>query len=121
MTLVHFSITDDKPALKNKYKELAKKYHPDVHGEAGNAIMQDIHTELDYCMKYGNAKPLTGQYTWMDLVNEIMEDINQRKPAINTLGDVLREPMLSFWSVLVKKAKATIHIPDDAVPRVNKN
>lgn len=122
MILNYFDITDDKETLKQKYKEQAKKYHPDIYGEGGNAIMQNIHSELDYCMKHGKAQLSTGkEFTWTDLVNEIMDDIRQRKPAMNTLGQIVTEPMYSFWKVLLAKTNQKIFISDSAVPRVNRN
>lgn len=37
--------------LKAIYKELVKKYHPDVYGEKGNDILKDIHNQLEKAVK----------------------------------------------------------------------
>ena len=37
--------------IKAKYKELVKKYHPDVYGEKGNDILKEIHNQLETAIK----------------------------------------------------------------------
>lgn len=37
--------------IQKTYKELVKKYHPDVYGSDGNKIMVDIHNQLDEMIK----------------------------------------------------------------------
>lgn len=57
MELKYFSHTDNKETLRAKYRELAKKWHPDrnIGKEAyATKIMQDINSELEYCLKFGN-------------------------------------------------------------------
>lgn len=54
--LKYFSLTDDKDALKKKWKKLALKFHPDKNrgNEAQSTKkMQEINAELEYCIKFG--------------------------------------------------------------------
>lgn len=37
--------------LKAVYKELVKKYHPDIFGEAGNDILKEVHSQLEKATK----------------------------------------------------------------------
>ncbi len=37
--------------IKATYKELVKKYHPDIFGEKGNEILKDIHSQLEKAIK----------------------------------------------------------------------
>lgn len=58
MQLRYFLHTDDKDTLRVKYRELAKKWHPDrnLNNQAeATRRMQEINEELDYCLKYGCA------------------------------------------------------------------
>lgn len=56
MILKYFNLTDDKDALKKKWKKLAVKFHPDKNrGNETEATkkMQEINSELGYCIKFG--------------------------------------------------------------------
>lgn len=37
--------------VKIQYKELVKKYHPDIYGEKGNEILKEIHNQLEQVIK----------------------------------------------------------------------
>ncbi len=37
--------------IKATYKELVKKFHPDIYGEKGNEILKDIHNQLEKAIK----------------------------------------------------------------------
>ena len=37
--------------IKETYKNLVKKYHPDIYGEKGNEILKDIHNQLEKALK----------------------------------------------------------------------
>lgn len=47
----YFENAKTKDEIKAKYKELAKKYHPDVYGEAGNEILKEVHNQLEKAIK----------------------------------------------------------------------
>lgn len=40
--------------LKATYKQLVKKYHPDIYGEKGNEILKEIHNQLEKAVKNVN-------------------------------------------------------------------
>jgi len=37
--------------VKIQYKELVKKYRPDIYGEKGNDILKEIHNQLEQVLK----------------------------------------------------------------------
>ena len=37
--------------LKATYKQLVKKYHPDIYGVKGNEILKEIHNQLEKAVK----------------------------------------------------------------------
>lgn len=47
----YFTGCNDLNALKQRYKELAKTYHPDVNPDAGDEIMQQINAQYDELVK----------------------------------------------------------------------
>lgn len=59
--------------LKATYKELVKKYHPDIFGEAGNDILKEIHSQLEKATK----KVDTAYYAEFD--NTDIEDTQEVK------------------------------------------
>lgn len=46
-TIKYFSGCADLQALKARYRDLAKMYHPDLHPELGDEIMKAINAEYD--------------------------------------------------------------------------
>ncbi|MBR1620273.1 DUF1738 domain-containing protein [bacterium] len=40
--------------IKSRYKELVKKYHPDIYGDEGNEILKEIHNQLERVLKNGD-------------------------------------------------------------------
>ena len=56
MNLKYFNINDNKETLKKKWKKLALIHHPDRNRgneEVSTKKMQEINTELAYCIKFG--------------------------------------------------------------------
>lgn len=47
----YFSEAKTREELKATYKELVKKYHPDIYGEKGNEILKEIHQQLEKAVK----------------------------------------------------------------------
>lgn len=47
MTINYFTGCADLQALKARYRELAKQYHPDLHPELGDEVMKAINAEYD--------------------------------------------------------------------------
>ena len=51
MTIRYFDGCADLQALKARYRELAKQYHPDLHPEQGDEAMKAINAEYDELVK----------------------------------------------------------------------
>lgn len=66
--------------LKATYKELVKKYHPDIFGEKGNDILKDVHNQLEKALKRIDRKTYDAIYNDADQ-NE-SEEIRAKKEAI---------------------------------------
>lgn len=66
--------------LKATYKQLAKKYHPDVYGEKGNDILKDIHNQLEKALKNIDKKAYDNLYNDCDI--EESEEIRAKKDQI---------------------------------------
>jgi hypothetical protein len=52
--------------LKATYKELVKKYHPDVFGKDGNEIMKEIHNQMEKALKRVDSKLYNEIYNGTD-------------------------------------------------------
>ena len=100
MTLRYFNTTDDDETLKRKRKTLAKKYHPDIYGEQGTKIMQDVNNEYDYCIQHKHSKP---SENLADFLNNVMADLKNRKPGMKTFEETLFEAIVSMFNVSAKK------------------
>lgn len=50
----YFSNCKSEAELKATYKQLVKKYHPDIFGEKGNEILKEIHNQLERAVKNVN-------------------------------------------------------------------
>ena len=66
--------------LKAAYKELVKKYHPDIYGEKGNDILKDVHNQLEKALKRVDKKSYEELYNACEC--EESEDIRQQKRDI---------------------------------------
>lgn len=51
MTTNYFEKCRTEQELKATYKQLVKKFHPDVYGEKGNEILKEIHNQLEKAVK----------------------------------------------------------------------
>ncbi|UKI40504.1 MAG: hypothetical protein L6V95_09950 [Candidatus Melainabacteria bacterium] len=47
----YFTNCKNETELKATYKQLVKKYHPDIYGEKGNEILKEIHNQLEKAVK----------------------------------------------------------------------
>lgn len=66
--------------LKATYKELVKKFHPDVFGEKGNEIMKEIHNQLEKALKKVDSKLYNELYNDSD--REESEETRAKKEQI---------------------------------------
>ena len=66
--------------LKATYKDLVKKYHPDIFGEKGNEILKDVHNQLEKALKNIDKKTYESLYNNTD--TEESEEIRARKEEI---------------------------------------
>lgn len=66
--------------LKATYKELVKKYHPDIFGEKGNDILKEIHNQLEKAIKNIDKKSYNDLYNDSDI--EESEEIRAKKEQI---------------------------------------
>ena len=68
--------------LKATYKQLVKKYHPDIYGEKGNEILKEIHNQLEKAIKNidVNYKAFSN-YVDVDL-NESPEELARKKELL---------------------------------------
>lgn len=72
--------------LKATYKELVKKYHPDIYGEKGNEILKDVHNQLEKAVKRLDK----GFKTYS---NYIEKDLNETAETINLKKELLKEAL----------------------------
>ena len=101
MILRYFNTSDDECSLKRKRKLLAKKYHPDVFGEQGTKIMQDVNSEYDYCVNRKlNLIPDESLFSFM---RDVFVDLKNRKPGIKTFNDTIFQTIVSIVNVSENK------------------
>lgn len=68
--------------LKATYKQLVKKFHPDVYGEKGNEILKEIHNQLEKAVKNVNANyKASSNYVDID-ANETPETRELKKELV---------------------------------------
>ena len=66
----YFAKAKTKDELKSIYKELVKKYHPDVFGDKGNEILKEVHAQLEKAVKTIDK----GYFTVNDFIDEDTEE-----------------------------------------------
>lgn len=66
--------------VKAIYKELVKKFHPDVYGEKGNDILKEVHNQLEKVIKKLDNKTYNAVYNESADINDA--DIRAKKEAI---------------------------------------
>lgn len=76
----YFENCKNNEELKATYKELVKKFHPDVYGEKGNDILKDIHNQLEKALKNIDKKTYDALYNDED--REESEEIRIKKENI---------------------------------------
>lgn len=76
----YFEKAKTQEELKAIYKELVKKYHPDIYGEKGNDILKDIHNQLEKALKNIDKKFYNSLYNDSEDINNA--EVRARKEAI---------------------------------------
>ena len=77
----YFSNCKNEDALKATYKQLVKKFHPDVYGEKGNDILKEIHNQLEKAVKNINTAYKMSDYIDVD-INETPEELERKKELL---------------------------------------
>lgn len=141
MVLKYFSLSDDRDILKKKYKALAIKHHPDknIHNQdESTRIMQEINSELDYCIKCKNGglysssgdiandmmifmneimnevrasrsfRKHTGLASFIELSMDAINDFASRKPPVVNLQQAVKEYMTSFINAQKKRNETNL-------------
>jgi len=76
----YFENCKNNEELKATYKELVKKFHPDIYGEKGNEILKEVHNQLEKALKNIDKKTYNDLYNDTD-INE-SEEIRAKKEEI---------------------------------------
>lgn len=87
----YFEKCKNSDELKATYKELVKKYHPDVYGDKGNDILKDVHNQLEKAVKQLDK----GFKTYSDYIDE---DIVETAETINLKKELLKEALKHVFS-----------------------
>lgn len=66
--------------LKATYKELVKKFHPDIYGEKGNDILKEIHNQLEKALKNVDKKAYNSIYN--ETATNDSDEIRARKEEL---------------------------------------
>jgi len=97
----YFDRYDDLPTLKKRYRELAKKYHPDKQG-GSTEIMQQINEEFRYCVDfqdYGGVENI--DFSLFDIMEGIIKDMHNRRTKFENPLQFYAEVITSFARVFV--------------------
>lgn len=78
----YFENVKTKEDLKAQYKELVKKFHPDVYGEAGNEILKEIHKQLEKTARKIDTGYFSFETDYNDIDREESEEIRAKKVEI---------------------------------------
>ena len=65
--------------LKNTYKELVKKFHPDIYGEKGNEILKEIHNQLEKATRKIDKGFFSFKNDYLDYDKEESEEIKAKR------------------------------------------
>lgn len=68
--------------LKNTYKELVKKFHPDIYGEKGNEILKEIHNQLEKATRKIDKGFFSFENDYLDYDKEESEEIKAKKEQL---------------------------------------
>lgn len=77
----YFSNCKNEDELKATYKQLVKKFHPDVYGEKGNDILKEIHNQLEKAVKNINTAYKMSDYIDVD-IKETPEELERKKELL---------------------------------------
>ena len=92
----YFEKCKNSDELKATYKELVKKYHPDVYGDKGNDILKDVHNQLEKAVKQLDK----GFKTYSDYIDE---DIVETAETINLKKRIIKRGVKTcfFWGGVI--------------------
>ena len=82
----YFENCKNREELKETYKDLVKKFHPDIYGEKGNDIMKEIHNQLEKAVK-------TVDKAYMKIFNNTDE---AESPEIRTKKEQLAKEAMKY-------------------------
>lgn len=77
----YFENCKNENELKATYKNLVKKYHPDIYGEKGNDILKEIHNQLEKAVKKINSNYNISDYVDVD-IKETEEQLARKKELL---------------------------------------
>ncbi len=82
----YFSNCKTEDELKAIYKQLVKKYHPDIYGEKGNEILKEIHNQLEKAVKSINVN-------YKAYANFIDVDLNETEEQKELKKELVKEAL----------------------------
>ena len=82
----YFTNCKTEDELKATYKQLVKKYHPDIYGDKGNEILKEIHNQLEKAVKNINVN-------FRAFSNYVDVDIKETPETRELKKELLKEAM----------------------------
>lgn len=80
----YFENCKSEEELKATYRQLAKKFHPDVYGAKGNDILKEIHNQLEKAVKHTSNVNLHTYSSYVDIdIKETPETKELKKELLN--------------------------------------
>lgn len=82
----YFTDCKSESDLKATYKQLVKKYHPDIYGDKGNEILKEIHNQLEKAVKNINVN-------YRAFSNYVDVDYNETEAQRELKRELLKEAL----------------------------